>query len=148
MMRNDKFYMPDTIITDRLSFLGGYNMERLRDCEDSELITELRDDYGRSTGYTYANNGAVQQTVCTGYGEDGRIVSAGFVYGGAQKLFTYNYLSGFHLLQSLVKPNNMTLTLSYEDKRNLLTGMWGDIYDAETSSSQSLIFQRISMQSP
>lgn len=39
------------------------------------------------------------------------------------KLFTYNYLSGSHLLQSLVKPNNMTLTLSYEDKRDLLTGM-------------------------
>jgi len=64
------------------------------------------------------------------------------------KLFTYNYLSGSYLLQSLVKPNKMTLTLSYEDKRDLLTGMWGDIYDAETSSSQSLIFQRISMQSP
>ncbi len=39
------------------------------------------------------------------------------------KPFTYNYLSGSHLLQSLVKPNNMTLTLSYEDKRDLLTGM-------------------------
>ena len=69
------------------------------------------------------NNGSVQQTVSTGYGEDGRIVSAGFVYGGAQKLFTYNYLPGSHLLQSLVKPNNMTLTLSYEDKRDLLIGM-------------------------
>ncbi|MBQ7023897.1 MAG: hypothetical protein IJN29_09965 [Akkermansia sp.] len=69
------------------------------------------------------NNGSVQQTVSTGYGEDGRIVSAGFVHGGAQKLFTYSYLSGSHLLQSLVKPNNMTLTLSYEDKRDLLTGM-------------------------
>ena len=101
----------------------------------THLITELRDDYGRSAGYTYANNGSVQQTVSTGYGEDGRIVSAGFVYGGAQKLFTYNYLPGSHLLQSLVKPNNMTLTLSYEDKRDLLTGMRGDIYDAETSSS-------------
>ena len=89
----------------------------------THLITELRDDYGRSTGYTYANNGAVQQTVITGYGEDGRIVSAGFVHGGAQKLFTYNYLPGSHLLQSLVKPNNMTLTLSYEDKRDLLTSM-------------------------
>ena len=69
------------------------------------------------------NNGSVQQTVSTGYGEDGRIVSAGFVHGGAQKLFTYSYLPGSHLLQSLVKPNNMTLTLSYEDKRDLLTGM-------------------------
>ena len=88
----------------------------------THLVTELRDDYGRSSGYTYANNGSVQQTVSTGYGTDGRISSAGFVHGGAQKLFTYSYLPGTNLLQSLVKPNNMTLTQSYEEKRDLLIG--------------------------
>ena len=86
----------------------------------THLITELRDDYGRSSGYTYANNGSVQQTVSTGYGDDGRIASAGFVHGGAQKLFTYSYLPNTNLLQTLVKPNNMTLTQSYEEKRDLL----------------------------
>ena len=89
----------------------------------THLVTELRDAYGRSSGYTYANNGSVQQTVSTGYGTDGRIASAGFVYGGAHKLFTYSYLPGTHLLQSLTKPNNMSLTLSYETQRDLLTGM-------------------------
>ena len=88
----------------------------------THLITELRDDYGRSSGYTYANNGSVQQTVSTGYGTDGRIASAGFVHGGSQKLFTYSYLPGTNLLQTLVKPNNMTLTQSYEEKRDLLIG--------------------------
>ena len=88
----------------------------------THLVTELRDDYGRSSGYTYANNGSVQQTVSTGYGSDGRISSAGFVHGGAQKLFTYSYLPGTNLLQTLVKPNNMTLTQSYEEKRDLLIG--------------------------
>ena len=88
----------------------------------THLVTELRDDYGRSSGYTYALNGSVQQTVSTGYGADGRIASAGFVYGGAQKLFTYSYLPGTNLLQTLVKPNNMTLTQSYEEKRDLLIG--------------------------
>ena len=88
----------------------------------THLVTELRDDYGRSSGYTYANNGSVQQTVSTGYGTDGRIASAGFVHGGAQKLFTYSYLPGTNLLQTLVKPNNMTLTQSYEEKRDLLIG--------------------------
>ena len=88
----------------------------------THLVTELRDDYGRSSGYTYANNGSVQQTVSTGYGTDGRIASAGFVYGGAQKLFTYSYLPGTNLLQTLVKPNNMTLMQSYEEKRDLLIG--------------------------
>ena len=86
----------------------------------THLVMELRDDYGRSSGYTYALNGSVQQTVSTGYGSDGRIASAGFVHGGAQKLFTYSYLPGTNLLQTLVKPNNMTLTQSYEEKRDLL----------------------------
>ncbi len=88
----------------------------------THLITELRDGHGRSSGYTYALNGSVQQTVSTGYGTDGRIASAGFVHGGAQKLFTYSYLPGTNLLQTLVKPNNMTLTQSYEEKRDLLIG--------------------------
>ena len=88
----------------------------------THLVTELRDNYGRSSGYTYTNNGSVQQTVSTGYGIDGRIASAGFVYSGAQKLFTYSYLPGTNLLQTLVKPNNMTLTQSYEEKRDLLIG--------------------------
>ena len=88
----------------------------------THLVTELRDGYGRSSGYTYANNGSVQQTVSTGYGTDGRIASAGFVHGGVQKLFTYSYLPGTNLLQTLMKPNNMTLTQSYEEKRDLLIG--------------------------
>ncbi len=89
----------------------------------THLVTELRDDYGRSSGYTYANNGSVQQTVSIGYGTDGLISSAGFVHGGAQKLFTYSYLPGTNLLQTLVKPNGMTLTQTYESTRDLLTGM-------------------------
>ncbi len=88
----------------------------------THLVTELRDDYGRNSGYTYALDEAVQQTVSTGYGTDGRIASAGFLYSGAQKLFSYSYLSGTNLLQTLVKPNNMTLTQSYEENRNLLIG--------------------------
>lgn len=100
----------------------------------THLVTELRDDYGRSSGYTYANNGSVQQTVSTGYGTDGRIASAGFVYGGAQKLFTYSYLPGTNLLQTLVKPNNMTLTQSYEEKRDLLIGQ---LYKRSTTTVAS-----------
>ena len=93
------------------------------DGSKTHLVTELQDAYGRSAGYTYTKDGAVQQTVSTGYGDDGRIASAGFVHGGAQKLFTYAYLTGTHLLQTLTKPNNMTLNLSYEAQRDLLTGM-------------------------
>ena len=89
----------------------------------THLITETRDTLGRSTGYTYAKNGSVQQTVTTGYGSDGRIVSAGFLHGGEAKQFSYEYLSGTHLLEKLTKPNGMTLTQSYEILRDLLTGM-------------------------
>ncbi|MDD6812946.1 MAG: hypothetical protein PUD60_00920 [Akkermansia muciniphila] len=53
--------------------------------EKTHLITELRDSLGRSVGYTYAKDGAVQQTVGTSYGTDGRITGAGFLHGGEIK---------------------------------------------------------------
>ena len=90
---------------------------------DTHLITELRDTFGRSTGYTYAKNGSALQTVSTGYGMDGRINSAGFLHGGELKLFGYEYLQGSNLQHKLTKPNGMTLTQSYETHRDLLTGM-------------------------
>ena len=90
---------------------------------DTHLITETRDAQGRSTGYVYSKNGTTQQTVSTGYGEDGRIATAGFLHGGAEKQFCYEYLPGTHLLQKLTKPNGMSLTQSYEPQRDLLTGM-------------------------
>ena len=90
----------------------------------THLITETRDAYGRSTGFTYTKGGTVQHTVTTGYGTDGRIATAGFLHGGAERQFGYTYLPGSNLLQTLTAPNNMTLTLSYEEKRDLLTGMY------------------------
>ena len=89
----------------------------------THLITETRDDKGRTTGYTYAKNGTVQQTITTGYGSDGRIASAGFLHGGEEKVFSYEYLAGTHLLEKLTMPNDMSLTQSYEIQRDLLTGM-------------------------
>ena len=89
----------------------------------THIITETCDAKGRSTGYTYAKNGTVQQTVTTGYGSDGRINSAGFLHGGSEKQFSYEYMAGTHLLEKLTKPNGMTLTQSYEIQRDLLTGM-------------------------
>ncbi len=89
----------------------------------THLVTELRDELGRSSGYTYARNGSVQQAVSYGYAADGRLNTAGFIHGGEDKPFTYGYLAGSHLLQTLAMPNNMTLTQQYETQRNLLTGM-------------------------
>ena len=106
-----------------------YNTYGERECDslvvdgDTHLVTELRDAFGRSIGYTYAKNGSVQQTVNTGYGADGRINSAGFLHGGEAKNFGYTYLAGTNLLQVLTKPNNMTLTQTYETTRDLLTGI-------------------------
>ena len=89
----------------------------------THLITETRDAYGRSSGFTYTKDGTVQHTVTTGYGTDGRIATAGFLHGGSEKQFGYTYLSGSNLLQTLTMPCNMTLTQSYEAQRDLLTGM-------------------------
>ena len=85
----------------------------------THLITETRDTMGRSTGYTYAKDGSPQQTVTTGYGTDGRITTAGFMHGGAEKQFSYEYLPGSNLLQKLTLPSNMTLTQEYEPQRDL-----------------------------
>lgn len=90
---------------------------------DTHIITEIRDNFGRSTGYTYAKNGTVQQTVTTGYGDDGRISTAGFLHGGEMKQFGYEYLQCSNLLHKLTKPNGMTLTQTYEVQRDLLIGM-------------------------
>lgn len=89
----------------------------------THLITETRDSFGRSTGYVYSKNGSTQQTVTSGYGDDGRINSAGFLHGSEAKNFGFTYLAGTNLLQVLTKPNGMTLTQSYETSRNLRTCM-------------------------
>jgi RHS repeat-associated protein len=89
----------------------------------THLISELRDTYGRSTGYTYAKAGNVQQTTSIGYGTDGRIATTGFLHGGTLKAFTYGYLENSRLPESLSMPNTMTLTRAYEEKRDLVTAM-------------------------
>ena len=107
----------------------GYNVygERVNDSlvvdGDTHLISEQQDAYGRSIGYIYSKNGAAQQTVSTGYSNDGRINSAGFLHGGVAKNFNYGYLAGTNLLHVLTKPNGMTLTQTYEATRDLLTSM-------------------------
>ena len=89
----------------------------------THIITEIRDAMGRSTGYTYSKNGEVQHTVTIGYDTDGRIATAGFMHGGSEKQFSYGYLPGSNLLQTLTMPCNMTLTQNYETHRDLLIGM-------------------------
>ena len=107
----------------------GYNSYGERETDslvvdgDTHLIAETSDSFGRSTGFVYSKNGSVQHTVTTGYGDDGRIASAGFLHGGEAKTFGYEYLPGTNLLHKLTKPNNMTLTQTYEATRDLLTGM-------------------------
>ena len=120
---------PTQVTDDSGTRTFGYNAygERISDSlsvdGDTHLIAETQDAMGRSTGFSYSKNGSLQHTVTTGYGTDGRINCAGFVHGGAEKLFGYEYLSGSNLLHRLTKPNGMTLTQSYESHRNLLTGM-------------------------
>jgi len=102
----------------------------------THLITETRDEMGRSSGFTYAKNGAIQHTVTTGYGDDGRIATAGFMHGGTEKQFGYGYLLGCNLLQTLTMPCNITLTQSYETQRDLLISM------AYHRSGTTLVTQR------
>ena len=84
---------------------------------------ELLDAYGRSIGYRQDKTGAQLCAASVGYAADGRIGSAGFTHNGKQQTFRYAYLEGSNLLQTLTLPNNMQLTQSYAEKRNLLTEM-------------------------
>ena len=102
---------------------GEQETDSLMEGNITHLLTETRDSMGRSTGFTYAKNGEVQHIVTTGYDTNGRISTAGFMHGGAEKQFSYGYLPGSNLLQTLTMPCNMTLTQSYEAQRDLLIGM-------------------------
>ncbi len=102
---------------------GEQETDRLTANSVAHLITETRDTYGHSTGYTYSKDGETQQTVTTGYGADGRIASTGFLHNGEEQRFTYSYLPGSSLLQQLSMPNGVTLTQAYEPRRDLLTEM-------------------------
>ena len=82
-------------------------------------ITEHDDALGRSTGYTYAKQDNIQQTVFTGYDAFGRLAEAGFVHAEDRKTFAYSWLEGTYLLQTLTKPNGMTFGIAYETKREL-----------------------------
>ncbi len=90
---------------------------------ETHLITENRDEFGRSAGFAYSKNGVAACAEKYGYAADGRLSSAAFNHGGEWKTFGYNYLPGTHLLQSLSMPNGMTFTQQYEPQRDLLTGM-------------------------
>lgn len=86
-------------------------------------LNELLDDYGRSIGYRQDKAGAQLCAASVGYATDGRIGSAAFTHSGKQQTFSYAYLLGSNLLQTLTLPNNMQLTQSYAEKRDLLTEM-------------------------
>ncbi len=101
--------------------------ELMTDCltadEIPHLITENRDEFGRSVGFAYDKAGVAASSEQYGYGTDGRLASAAFSHNGESKQFAYSYLTGSNLLQALTMPNGMMLTQQYETQRDLLTGM-------------------------
>ena len=102
----------------------GSQLEEVQQIASSRfLLQEQRDAYGRGTGYILKRNGNRQCATSITYGTLGRIALAGFIHAGAEHQFRYGYLTGSNLLQSLAMPNGVTLTQSYEEKRDLLTGM-------------------------
>ena len=100
---------------------GSLNYERsfYGDGDDTFAVNEEWDSYGRSIGYQSRKSGSTITEVNIGYAEDGRIESASFRHGGAERKFTYGYLAGSNLLQSLAMPNKVTLTQTWEEERDL-----------------------------
>lgn len=87
------------------------------------MVSEQRDTLGRNSGYIYAKGGIPQQTTGIGYSTDGRIAMASFTHGGMEQTFSYGYLEGSNLLHTLSHPNNILITQTYEEHRNLPVAM-------------------------
>ncbi|MFR9535070.1 MAG: RHS repeat-associated core domain-containing protein, partial [Rikenellaceae bacterium] len=94
-------------------------------------VAESYDEMGRSNGYRFIKGSENVQIVAQSYDSKGRIGSASFIHSGESKDFTYNYIEGTSLLQSLVHPNGITTTNTYEASRNLIT----DINDSRSTTS-------------
>ncbi|QAA57344.1 RHS repeat-associated core domain-containing protein [Akkermansia muciniphila] len=86
-------------------------------------LQEHYDTYGRSSGYTLKQGTGVLQEVSQGYEADGRLASAGIMHGGTEQRFAYGYLAGSSLLSSLAMPDGIVRELSYEQRRDLLSGI-------------------------
>ena len=86
-------------------------------------LQEHYDAYGRSSGYTLKQGTGVLQGASQGYEADGRLASAGIMHGGTEQSFAYGYLAGSSLLSSLAMPNSIVRELSYEQRRDLLSGL-------------------------
>ena len=89
----------------------------------SYQLQESYDIYGRSSGYTLKQGTNVLQEVSQGYEANGRLASAGIMHEGTEQSFAYGYLVGSKLLSSLAMPNGIVRELSYEQRRDLITGM-------------------------
>ena len=86
-------------------------------------LQEHYDTYGRSSGYTLKQGTDVLQEVSQGYEADGRLASAGIMHGGTEQRFSYGYLAGSSLLSSLAMPDGIVRELSYEQRRDLISGI-------------------------
>ena len=86
-------------------------------------LQEHYDTYGRSSGYTLKQGTGVLQEASQGYEADGRLASAGIMHGGTEQRFAYGYLAGSSLLSSLAMPDGIVRELSYEQRRDLLSGL-------------------------
>ena len=89
----------------------------------SYQLQEHYDTYGRSSGYTLKQGTGVLQEVSQGYEADGRLASAGIMHEETEQRFAYGYLAGSNLLSSLAMPDGIVRELSYEQRRDLLSGL-------------------------
>ena len=85
-------------------------------------VTEAFDTFGRSAGYVLGKGSTVLDTVSYGYGAEGRLTTTSFLHG-EERIFTYAYLPGTNLLHTIAHPNNILITRTYEERRDLITSM-------------------------
>lgn len=106
-----------------------YNIYNEQETDDiavngsKHTVTEAFDAFDRPAGYVLGKGSTALDTVAYGYNTEGRLETASFLHGGEKKTFTYCYLEGSNLLHTIAHPNNILITRSYEEHRDLAISM-------------------------
>lgn len=100
---------------------GVPDKDRLRIDDVEYLITEHYDELNRTAGYTLKAGDTVVQAVSLGYDDKGR--QSCMNVEGTEASFNWGYDAASGMIKTLNYPNGMKKQFSYEQNRNLVTGI-------------------------
>ena len=96
-----------------------------KETQNGYVIDRPRDDYGRTTGYALTIPGESVPVTGSIYGFNnyGAFNSVISLHGADTNIFTYGYLPGTYLIESMTADAGFNWSRSYEADRNLITSV-------------------------